>query len=145
MPDYARLREYVSHRVTFDFENGARIVGYVGQTRPPAGPVQTLMVSAALLYSPGGKLVAQLPELSLVPNLLVAVHQDGGRMTLEFDSGARVVGTPRDDALGAAGFVTLRGAAIHDSNGRVIERHDELVVVPRTLLSYRVTEGPLGQ
>ncbi|MBI5479134.1 MAG: hypothetical protein HY906_09770 [Deltaproteobacteria bacterium] len=145
MPDYARLREYVSHRVTFDYENGARIVGYVGQTRPPSGPVQTVMVSAALLYSPAGKLVGQRPELSLVPNLLVTAQKDSGRMVLEFDSGARIVGTPADDPLGASGFLTLRGAAIHDSNGRVIERHDELVVVPRTLLSCRVTEGPLGQ
>jgi hypothetical protein len=145
MPDYARLREYVSHRVTFDYESGARVVGYVGQTRPPSGPVQTVMVSAALLYSPAGKLVGQRSELSLVPNMLVATQQDGGRMVLEFDSGARIVGTPRDDVLGAVGFLTLQGVAIHDDNGRVIERHAELVVVPRTLLSYRVTEGPLGQ
>ena len=145
MPDYARLREFVSHRVTFDYENGARIVGYVGMTKPPTGPVQTVMLSAAHLYSRDGKLVGERSELSLVPNLLVSAQQDGGRMVLEFDSGARVAGTTRDDALGAAGFLTLQGAAIHDSNGRVIERHDELVVVPKTLLSYRVTEGPLGQ
>ena len=145
MHDYARLRELVSHRVTFDYENGARIIGYVGQTRPPTGPVQAVMLSTAQLYSPAGKLVGQHAEMSLVPNMLVAMQQDDGRVVLEFDSGAKVVGTKRDDALGAAGFLTLRGAAIHDSIGRVIERHDELVVVPRTLLSCRVTEGPLGQ
>jgi hypothetical protein len=145
MPDYARLRDYVSHRVTFDYENGSRIVGTVGQTRPASGPVQTVMVSAALLYSPGGKLVGQRPELSLVPNLLVAAQRDAGRMVLDFDSGARIVGTPQDEPSSAAGFLTLRDAAIHDNNGRVIERHGELVVVPRTLVSARITEGPLGQ
>ncbi len=144
MPDYARLREYVSHRVTFDYENGARVVGYVGLTRPPTGPVQTVMVSAAALYAPDGKLVAQRPELSLVPNLLVATQKDGARLVLEYDSGAKIAGTARDDALAAAGFQTLEQAAIHDSNGRVIERHAELPVVPRTLVAYRIDEGPLG-
>jgi len=144
MPDYARLREFVSHRVAFDYENGVKVVGYVGQTRPPLGPVQTLMLSAALLYAPDGKLVRRLDETSLVPNMLVNVQKDGGRMTLDFDTGARIVGTPRDDELAAAGFVTLEDVAIHDANGRVIERHQQLPVVARTLVSYRIDEGPLG-
>jgi|WetSurMetagenome_2_1015567.scaffolds.fasta_scaffold1244587_1 hypothetical protein len=144
MPDYARLREYVSHRVAFDYENGVKVVGYVGQTRPPLGPVQTVMLSAALLYAPDGKLVRRLEQTSLVPNLLVNVQKDGSRMTLDFDTGARIVGSPRDDELAAAGFVTLEGVAIHDSNGRVLERHGELPVVPRTLVRYRLDEGPLG-
>jgi hypothetical protein len=143
MPDYARLREFVSHRVTFDFENGAKIVGYVGATRPPLGPVQTVLLSAALFYAPSGKLVGRLDETTLVPNLLVSFQKDGGRVTLEFDTGARVVGT-LDEEDPTAGFMTLKGVAIHDSNGRVMERHEELNVVPRTLISCRVTEGPLG-
>lgn len=145
MPDYARLRDHVSHRVTFDYDNGARIVGYIGQTRPPSGPVQSVTLSAALLYSPAGQLVAQRPELSLVPNLLVGTQQDGDRVTLEFDSGARIVGTRRDTPLASSGFMTLEQATVHDSSGRAIERHDELVVAPRTLVGTRVTEGPLGQ
>src|SRR5512135_1805357 len=96
MPDYARLREYVSHRVTFDFENGVKVVGYIGQTRPPQGPVQTVMLSAVLIYSPDGKLVRQLDEATLVPNLLVSVQKEDGRLALDFDTGARLVGTPRD-------------------------------------------------
>jgi hypothetical protein len=143
MTDYARLRELVSHRVTFDYENGARIVGYLGFTRPASGPVQSVRISAAQLYAPDGKLAGQQPEMSLVPNLLVASQKESDRMTLEFDSGAKVVGAPRDGA--AAGFQRLQGVSIHDSTGRVMERFDELWVVPSTLVATRVTEGPLGQ
>ncbi len=145
MPDYARLREYVSHRVAFDFENGVKIVGYVGQTRPPLGPVQTVLLSGVLIYSPDGKLVRQLDEATLVPNMLVSLHRDGGRMALDFDTGARMVGTPREkDELAPAGLVTLDDVAIHDSNGRVIDRHEWLPVVPKTMTAYRIAEGPLG-
>ena len=45
MPNYDKLRELVSHRVTFDYDTGAKIVGYVAATKPATGPVQVLVMS----------------------------------------------------------------------------------------------------
>ena len=46
MPDYNKLREMVSHRTTFEFDTGAKVVGYIGSCAPAqrpgtaGGPVQ---------------------------------------------------------------------------------------------------------
>jgi hypothetical protein len=144
MPDYAKLRDMVSHRLTFELDNGARIVGYLGATRPAQGPVQVARLSAVLLVDAAGALLGQRDELAVVPNLLVSVtrEQEGRRLVLEYDTGAKIVGTPVADALGAAGLQTLTDAAIHDANGRVLERHAELVAATHPFIDSRVTEGP---
>jgi len=49
MPDYAKLREMVSHRVAFEYDTGARIVGYLAQCRPGSGPVQLVKLARAEL------------------------------------------------------------------------------------------------
>ena len=43
--DYRKLREMVSHRVTFEFDSGAKVVGYIGSCVPATGPVQMVMLS----------------------------------------------------------------------------------------------------
>ncbi|HEY3354870.1 MAG TPA: hypothetical protein VGQ83_16570 [Polyangia bacterium] len=146
MPDYAKLRDMVSHRLTFDVDNGARIVGYLGGTKPAQGPVQIALLSAVRFFGADGTLLGTCPELSVVPNLLVSVTRDPAtsQLTFEYDSGAKVVGAPDSDALAAAGLQTLRDAVIHGANGRVLERHERLVVALHPFGGYRVTEGPGG-
>ena len=39
------MRDLVSHRVTFDYENGCHITGYVATVRPAEGEVLTIVLS----------------------------------------------------------------------------------------------------
>ena len=43
--DYKKLRDMVSHRVTFEFDTGAKVVGYIASCVPANGPVQMLVLS----------------------------------------------------------------------------------------------------
>jgi hypothetical protein len=72
MPDYARLRELVSHRVSIEYDTGARVVGYVAQVRPASGPVQLVTLSRAELRDAAGNVLETHDELSRCPNVPVA-------------------------------------------------------------------------
>ena len=72
MPDYKKLRDMVSHRVTFEYDTGARIVGYLAACKPSTGPVQLALVSRADILDAGGKVLEHHAELSVVPNLLAS-------------------------------------------------------------------------
>jgi len=71
MPDYKKLRDMVSHRVTFDYDTGAKIVGYVASCTPAAGPVQFLVLSKVQVIESSGKVIAKYDELPMVPNNLI--------------------------------------------------------------------------
>jgi hypothetical protein len=146
MPEYQQLREMVSHRLTVEYDNGARIVGYLGGTKPAVGPVQVALLSAVRFEDAAGALLGRRDELSVVPNLLVSVERDPAtrKLTLEVDTGATIVGTPVDDELTPVGLQSLEDAVIYDAHGRVLERHPRLVVATRPLCGIRVTEGPAG-
>ena len=146
MPDYAQLREMVSHRLTFELDHGARVVGYLGGTRPAQGSVQLALLSAVLLFDAEGALVGTRPELAVVPNQLVGVTRDAAtpRLTLAYDTGASIVGVPVEDALGAAGLQSLRDAVIRGSDGQVLARCDQLVVATRPFVHTCISEGPGG-
>jgi hypothetical protein len=70
MPQYAKLRDYVSHRLTFDYDSGARIVGYVTACKPPTGPVQLINLTRAEIHDATGRVLETHESLSLVPNVL---------------------------------------------------------------------------
>jgi hypothetical protein len=69
--DYRKLRDMVSHRVTFEFDSGAKIVGYVGSCVPPSGPVQMLVLSKVQILDGAETVLAKYEELPLVPNNLI--------------------------------------------------------------------------
>lgn len=71
MPDYKKIREMVSHRVTFEYDTGARVVGYVASCQPPQGPVQYLVLSKVQVLDSGNNVLAKFEELPLVPNNLI--------------------------------------------------------------------------
>jgi len=71
MPDYKKLRDMVSHRVTFEFDTGAKIVGYIGSCAPPQGAVQLVVLSKAQFLDSANNVVAKYDELPMIPNNLV--------------------------------------------------------------------------
>jgi recombinational DNA repair protein RecT len=72
MPDYKKLRDMVSHRVTFDYDTGAKIIGYIASCTPATGPVQFLVLSKVQVVDGANKIIARYDELPMVPNNLVA-------------------------------------------------------------------------
>ncbi len=72
MPNYDRLRELVSHRVSFDYDTGARVVGYVASCKPGTGPgpVQVVQLSRVDILDEKGRVLEHHDEFSLVPNVM---------------------------------------------------------------------------
>lgn len=66
-----RLRDLVSHRVTFKYENGAKITGYVAACRPAQGPVLVMALTRAEVTNEAGEIIEQHRELVVVPSVLV--------------------------------------------------------------------------
>jgi hypothetical protein len=78
MPNYGRLKELVSHRVTFEYDTGARIVGYIAACKPGNGPVQLVQMSRVDIFDDKGKLMEHHDEFSFVPNVLTTFRLTEG-------------------------------------------------------------------
>ncbi|MSP63270.1 MAG: hypothetical protein EXR72_23595 [Myxococcales bacterium] len=78
MPDYGKLRDMISHRITFDYDTGARVVGYVAACKPATGPVQVVVMSRTDILDANGRVLEHHEAFSLVPNLLVAFRLTEG-------------------------------------------------------------------
>jgi hypothetical protein len=71
MPDYKKLRDMVSHRITLEYDTGAKIVGYVASCAPASGPVQLVVLSKVQMLDAQSVVMAQYDELPVVPNNLI--------------------------------------------------------------------------
>lgn len=71
MPDYKKIREMVSHRVTFEYDTGAKVIGYIASCSPPQGPVQYVVLSKVQVLDSSSQVLARFDELPLIPNNLV--------------------------------------------------------------------------
>ena len=78
MPDYKKIRDMVSHRVTLEYDTGAKIVGYLASVAPTQGPVQYAVLSKVQVLDATNKVVARFEELPVVPNNLVGVKVTEG-------------------------------------------------------------------
>ena len=78
MPDYSKLRQLMSHRVSVEYDSGARIVGYLGGCRPGTGPVQFVTLTHVEMYDAAGALVEKHDELSMCPNVMTGFQLDEG-------------------------------------------------------------------
>ncbi|MEO7670301.1 MAG: hypothetical protein ABIW57_13240 [Polyangia bacterium] len=78
MPDYTKLRDMVSHRVTFEYDTGAKVVGYIASCAPASGPVQLLVLSKVQIIDAQNVLMSRYDELPLVPNNLVGFRVTEG-------------------------------------------------------------------
>jgi len=72
MPDYKKLRDMVSHRVTFEFDTGAKVVGYLASCAPATGPVQFVVLTKVQMLDASNGLIARYDELPLIPNNLLS-------------------------------------------------------------------------
>jgi hypothetical protein len=73
MADYSKLREMVSHRVSFEYDTGARVVGYLTGCKPATGPVQLVSLARADVYDATGRVLENAASLLLVPNVMIGV------------------------------------------------------------------------
>ena len=73
MADYSKLREMVSHRVSFEYDTGAKVVGYLTACKPAAGQVQLVTLARAEFLDATGRVLESVDNLSLVPNVMVGV------------------------------------------------------------------------
>jgi hypothetical protein len=73
MADYSRLRSMVSHRVAFEYDTGARVVGYLTACKPASGPVQLVSLAKAEVLDATGRLLEHHESMVLVPNVLAGV------------------------------------------------------------------------
>ena len=78
MPDYSKLRELMSHRVTVEYDTGARITGYLARCLPGEGQVQLVHLTNASVYSADGAVLETHNALSVCPNGLAGVRLDEG-------------------------------------------------------------------
>lgn len=78
MPNYAKLRDHLSHRVTVEYDTGAKITGQLSGCRPGQGPVQFVTLSKVEMFDAEGNLVEQHDTLSLCPNVLTRFERDEG-------------------------------------------------------------------
>lgn len=78
MANYSKLRDFVSHRVTFEYDTGAKVVGYLAACKPPTGPVQVVILSRADILDANGRVLEHHDEMSLVPNLMVTYRLTEG-------------------------------------------------------------------
>ena len=78
MAEYGKLRELVSHRVTFEYDTGAKVVGYIAACKPASGAVQVVVMSRVDILDVNGKVLEHHDEFSMVPNLLTAYRLTEG-------------------------------------------------------------------
>lgn len=78
MPVNDKLRDLVSHRVTFEYENGASISGYVAACRPAQGEVLLMTLTRVQITDGGGNIVEQHREMTVVPQVLVGYRLTEG-------------------------------------------------------------------
>jgi hypothetical protein len=78
MPDYSKLHDLVSHKVCIEYDTGARITGYLSAVQPAAGKVEFAVLSAVKMIDSQGRVMKELDELTVVPNVLTGVHLDEG-------------------------------------------------------------------
>jgi small nuclear ribonucleoprotein (snRNP)-like protein len=78
MPNYAKLHDLISHRVTVEYDTGARVTGYLASCQPSTGPVEFVVLSDAKLIDSRGRLLHEAGELMLCPNMLTSFGLDEG-------------------------------------------------------------------
>ena len=78
MPDYSKIHDLVSHRVSLEYDTGARVVGMLASCQPSSGPVEFLVLHDAKLFSSSGKMVRELADVTLCPNVITGIGLDEG-------------------------------------------------------------------
>ena len=83
MPNYSKLHDLISHRVTIEYDTGARVTGYLASCQPSSGPVEFVVLQEAKLVDSRGRVVREAAELTLCPNVLTSIALDEGLRNLD--------------------------------------------------------------
>ena len=78
MPNYSKLHDLISHRVTIEYDTGARVTGYLASCQPNSGPVEFVVLSEAKLIDSRGRVVRESGELTMCANVLTSISLDEG-------------------------------------------------------------------
>jgi hypothetical protein len=78
MPNYSKLHDLISHRVTIEYDTGARITGYLASCQPSSGSVEFAVLSEAKLIDSRGRVVRETGELTFCPNVVTSIALDEG-------------------------------------------------------------------
>ena len=73
MPNYSKLHDLISHRVTIEYDTGARVTGYLASCQPASGPVEFVVLSEAKLIDSRGRVVRETAELTMCPNMVTSI------------------------------------------------------------------------
>ncbi|NVB85320.1 MAG: hypothetical protein HOV81_43555 [Kofleriaceae bacterium] len=73
MPNYSKLHDWISHRITIEYDTGASVTGYLASCQPKDGPVEFIVLSDARLVDSRGNLVRETGELVMCPNVLTSI------------------------------------------------------------------------
>jgi small nuclear ribonucleoprotein (snRNP)-like protein len=78
MPNYAKLHDLISHRVSIEYDTGARVTGYLASCQPSSGPVEFVVLSDAKLIDSQCRVLRETGELTMCPNMLTSIAIDEG-------------------------------------------------------------------
>lgn len=70
----------ISHRITLEYDSGAKVVGMLASCQPSAGAVEFIVLHDAKLIGSNGALVRALPEVTLSPNVTTGIALAEGPM-----------------------------------------------------------------
>ncbi|HEU0036840.1 MAG TPA: hypothetical protein VFQ53_39795 [Kofleriaceae bacterium] len=73
MPNYSKLHDLISHRVTLEYDTGARITGYLASCQPASGPVEFVVLQEVTFTDSRGRIVRELAEHTMCPNVLTSI------------------------------------------------------------------------
>jgi hypothetical protein len=78
MPNYTTLHDLISHRVTIEYDTGARITGYLASCQPANGPVEFCVLQEAKCIDSRGRVLREALELTVCPNVITSFALDEG-------------------------------------------------------------------
>jgi len=78
MPNYSKLHDLISHRVTIEYDTGARVTGYLASCQPSSGPVEFVVLQEAKLIDSRGRILRETGELTTCPDVLTSIALDEG-------------------------------------------------------------------
>jgi hypothetical protein len=78
MPNYSKLHDLTSHRVTIEYDTGARVTGTVESCLPASGPVEFVVMSNARMIDSSGTVQREAKQLYVCANLVTSIALDEG-------------------------------------------------------------------
>ena len=73
MPNYSKLHDLISHRITIEYDTGARVTGYLASCQPASGPVEFVVLSEAQMIDSRGRVIRDTAELVMCPNVVTSI------------------------------------------------------------------------